>query len=61
MFSQHPKAIFWSKKNTLQPCEVALNSHKNFGLIVNADILLIVHCLILIRRIIGVLIVVNIQ
>lgn len=30
MFSQHPKAIFWSKKNTLQPCEVALNSHKKF-------------------------------
>ena len=28
MFSQHPKAIFWSKRNTLQPCEVALNSHK---------------------------------
>ena len=30
MFSQHPKAIFWSKRNTLQPCEVALNSHKKF-------------------------------
>ena len=27
MFSQHPKAIYWSNKNIKQPNEVALNSH----------------------------------
>jgi very-short-patch-repair endonuclease len=30
MFSQHPKAIFWSNKNEKKPNEVALNSHKKF-------------------------------
>ena len=28
MFSQHPKAKFWSEKNEKNPHEVALNSHK---------------------------------
>ena len=30
MFSQHPKAIYWSDKNSKKPAEVALNSHKKF-------------------------------
>ena len=30
MFSQHPKAIFWSNINFVKPNEVALNSHKKF-------------------------------
>lgn len=30
MFSQHPKAIFWSNINKNNPDEVALNSHKKF-------------------------------
>jgi len=30
MFSEHPKAIFWSNKNIKKPNEVALNSHKKF-------------------------------
>ena len=29
-FNEHPKAIFWSKKNSLLPEKVALNSHKKF-------------------------------
>ena len=28
MFSEHPKAKFWSNRNLLKPNEVALNSHK---------------------------------
>ena len=30
MFSQHPKAIFWSDRNEKKPDEVSLNSHKKF-------------------------------
>ena len=30
MFSQHPKALFWSNRNEKKPSEVALNSHKKF-------------------------------
>ena len=30
MFSQHPKAIFWSYRNEKKPDEMALNSHKKF-------------------------------
>ena len=30
MFSQHPKALFWSERNFVKPNEVALNSHKKF-------------------------------
>jgi hypothetical protein len=30
MFSQHPKALFWSDINFVKPNEVALNSHKKF-------------------------------
>ena len=30
MFSQHPRAIFWSERNLIKPNEVALNSHKKF-------------------------------
>lgn len=30
MFSQHPRAIFWSERNLVKPNEVALNSHKKF-------------------------------
>jgi very-short-patch-repair endonuclease len=30
MFSQHPKALFWSNINEKNPNEVALNSHKKF-------------------------------
>jgi very-short-patch-repair endonuclease len=30
MFSQHPKALFWSDRNFVKPNEVALNSHKKF-------------------------------
>lgn len=30
MFSQHPRAIYWSNKNIKNPNEVALNSHKKF-------------------------------
>jgi len=30
MFSQHPKALFWSERNLIKPNEVALNSHKKF-------------------------------
>jgi very-short-patch-repair endonuclease len=30
MFSQHPRAIFWSEKNLIKPDDVALNSHKKF-------------------------------
>ena len=29
-FNEHPKAQFWSKKNSLLPENVALNSHKKF-------------------------------
>jgi very-short-patch-repair endonuclease len=29
-FAEHPKSLFWSKKNLLKPEEVALNSHKKF-------------------------------
>ena len=28
MFSEHPKATFWSSRNLIKPNEVALNSHK---------------------------------
>jgi very-short-patch-repair endonuclease len=30
MFSQHPKAIFWSDRNEKKPDELSLNSHKKF-------------------------------
>ena len=30
MFSQHPKAIFWSDRNLDNPDEISLNSHKKF-------------------------------
>jgi len=30
MFSEHPKSKFWSKRNSLKPDNVALNSHKKF-------------------------------
>ena len=30
MFSEHPKAVFWSNKNSKKPNEVALNSHNKF-------------------------------
>ena len=30
MFSEHPKATFWSSRNLIKPNEVALNSHKKF-------------------------------
>ena len=30
MFSEHPKAKYWSNKNQIKPNEVALNSHKKF-------------------------------
>jgi len=30
MFSQHPKALFWSERNFVKPNELALNSHKKF-------------------------------
>jgi len=30
MFSVHPKSKFWSNKNTIKPCDIALNSHKKF-------------------------------
>jgi very-short-patch-repair endonuclease len=30
MFSEHPKAKYWSNKNLIKPHEVALNSHKKF-------------------------------
>ena len=30
MFSQHPKAKFWSDINLIKPNEIALNSHKKF-------------------------------
>jgi very-short-patch-repair endonuclease len=30
MFSEHPKATFWSSRNLIKPCEVALNSHKKY-------------------------------
>jgi len=30
MFSEHPKAKYWSNKNLVKPHEVALNSHKKF-------------------------------
>jgi hypothetical protein len=30
MFSQHPRAIFWSERNLIKPNEVALNSHNKF-------------------------------
>jgi len=30
MFSENPKAKFWSEKNLIKPNEIALNSHKKF-------------------------------
>ena len=30
MFSQDPRAIFWSERNLIKPNELALNSHKKF-------------------------------
>lgn len=29
-FDTHPRAIYWSEKNSLKPSQVALNSHKKF-------------------------------
>ncbi len=29
-FDEHPKAIYWSKKNTMSPNNVALKSNKKF-------------------------------
>jgi len=30
MFSEHPKSRYWSNKNLIKPCDIALNSHKKF-------------------------------
>ena len=30
MFDIHPKAKYWSDRNTVKPCDVSLNSHKKY-------------------------------
>ena len=29
-FDSHPKSKFWSNRNPIKPCDIALNSHKKF-------------------------------
>ena len=29
-FDSHPKSKFWSNRNSIKPCDIALNSHKKF-------------------------------